>query len=301
MKNVSVLCTSCNETLCLACDQRVHSHPNRSHHLRSPYGISTTHRYWPLLGFGHCTVSKRPSSRLKCVFFFFFFTRLKEEDFISHLSSRPPWECMTCSTLNRGGSVLCITCKRPRGCNNIMSSMLQETSLQKDIWECQACTLQNPSSAVLCAVCDRPRLARKPSRENAESTLSLSKDGTDTRDRYKTMPLPQKTSPLLTEVEMQQSFAFGNKMESVERATQMSKIYGAEDIGAFPKKDGLDNTNTSEKSINDPVHSLRSSLVDVAESSKGSLEQGIKVRKLEVIYGAASTQFMCHDMFRFVV
>ncbi|XP_073488864.1 E3 ubiquitin-protein ligase RNF31 [Aquarana catesbeiana] len=249
VKNVSVVCTSCNETLCLACDQRVHSHPNRSHHLRSPYGISTTHR-------------------------------LKEEEFISHLSSRPPWECMTCSTLNKGGSVLCITCKRPRGCNNIMSSMLQETSLQKDIWECQACTLQNPSSAVLCAVCDRPRLARKPSRENAESTVS-SKDGTDTRDRYKTMPLPQKTSPLLTEKEIPQSFAFGNKMESVERANQTSRIYGAEDIGAFPKKDSLDNTYTSEKSINDPIHSLRSSLANVAESSKGSLEQGIKVRKLE--------------------
>ncbi|XP_018425140.1 PREDICTED: E3 ubiquitin-protein ligase RNF31 [Nanorana parkeri] len=197
VKNVAVLCTSCNETLCAGCDQRVHCHPNRSHHQRSPCGIPTTHR-------------------------------VKEEEIISHLSSRPPWQCLACSTVNRGGSVLCMRCERPRGCNNNMSSMLQETSLQKDMWECQACTLQNPSSAVLCAVCDRPRLARKPSRENYASPP---KDGTDTRDHFKTMPLPQKTSLLFTEKEMQQSFALLNKMESVGKANQ--KIYPGEGIAGW--------------------------------------------------------------------
>ncbi|KAM5193038.1 E3 ubiquitin-protein ligase RNF31 isoform 1-T4 [Mantella aurantiaca] len=247
VKNVSILCTSCNETLCVPCDQRIHSHPNRSHHQRTAFGIANTYR-------------------------------LQEEEFISHIPCRPPWHCMTCSTVNRGGSVLCITCKRPRGCNNMSSSMLPEPSLQKDTWECQACTLQNPSSAVLCAVCDRPRLARKPSREKHEPTATSPKDGTDTRESYRTMPLPSKSN--LYEKEMQQSLAFGDKMESVERADHKSKLYPGADIGAFPK-DSLDNAYTSAKSINDPVLSLRSSLDTVVESSKGSTEQGVKIRTLE--------------------
>ncbi|XP_073431467.1 E3 ubiquitin-protein ligase RNF31 [Dendrobates tinctorius] len=137
VKTVSVVCNSCNDALCVACDQRVHSHPNRSHHQRTQYGTPPTHR-------------------------------LKEDEFLSHVSSRPPWQCMSCHILNRGGSVLCVGCDRPRGCNNA-SSLALDASLQKDTWGCQACTLQNPSSAVLCAACERPRLAGKPSRDVLES------------------------------------------------------------------------------------------------------------------------------------
>ncbi|XP_072271169.1 E3 ubiquitin-protein ligase RNF31 [Pyxicephalus adspersus] len=250
VKNASIWCTLCKETLCVACDQQVHCHPNRSHHQRSPYGISTTQR-------------------------------LKEEEFLPYLSSRPPWQCMTCNIVNRGGSVLCITCQRPRGCNNNMPSMVQDASLQKDTWECQACTLQNPSSAVLCAVCDRPRLARKPSRENHEYAASSSKTFTDTRDRFGTSLLPSKTNLLLTEEELQQSF--GN----LDITNKKSRI--------LPGGDILDKAYTPEKSIVDPVLSLRSSLTNVPESLKGNTEPKIKVGKLEGWECSHCTFYNKHD------
>uniref|UniRef100_A0A8C5WDB8 RBR-type E3 ubiquitin transferase n=1 Tax=Leptobrachium leishanense TaxID=445787 RepID=A0A8C5WDB8_9ANUR len=134
----SVWCSSCNETLCAACDHRLHIHPNRIHHQRTPYGASGPQR--PT---GHSTVPVP--------------------------SSRPLWQCATCHTLNRGGAVLCVGCERPRGCASSPSSPSLSSTLRRDSWVCMACTLQNDSSAVLCAVCERPRLASRPPRDNHES------------------------------------------------------------------------------------------------------------------------------------
>ncbi|KAM4710357.1 E3 ubiquitin-protein ligase RNF31 isoform 2-T3 [Discoglossus pictus] len=135
---VSTLCSSCNETHCAECDQRIHSRPNRSQHQRSPYGPAAVHR--PL-----------------------------EQSTLSPLSSRPPWQCHSCRTLNMGTSVLCVGCDRPRACASSPSNLSLGGQVQRDTWECQACTLQNSSSAVLCAVCDRPRLASKPSRDSHDT------------------------------------------------------------------------------------------------------------------------------------
>ncbi|XP_068094238.1 E3 ubiquitin-protein ligase RNF31 isoform X1 [Hyperolius riggenbachi] len=243
MKNNCILCSSCNETLCVACDQRVHSHPNRSNHRRSPCTISTT-------------------------------LRPKEEEFISHVSSRPPWSCMTCHTLNRGGSVLCMTCERPRGCNSQMSSMVSDSSIQKDMWECQACTLQNPSSAVLCAVCDRPRLARKPSREMPEpSTSSLPwKTGIETKDHYKTMPSPRNTNSLLSESKTATPVALGDKLHSMDPTNLKSEVYPSGDSRALPVKDIF----SSDFDL-----SLKNSLAVCDESARESTEHEVKLRRLE--------------------
>ncbi|CAH2294427.1 E3 ubiquitin- ligase RNF31 isoform X1 [Pelobates cultripes] len=140
---VSVWCSSCNDMLCTSCDHRVHTHPNRVHHQRSSCGTSGTQR-----SPGHVSV---PVS-----------------------ASRPLWQCATCHNLNRGVSVLCVGCERPRGCASSPSSPSLGSSLKRDSWVCMACTLQNDSSAVLCAVCERPRLASRPSRDNQEaSPISL--------------------------------------------------------------------------------------------------------------------------------
>ncbi|KAM8961737.1 E3 ubiquitin-protein ligase RNF31 [Pelodytes ibericus] len=165
---ISVWCSSCNETLCAACDHRVHIHPNRTHHQRSSYNNPTA-------------------------------SRLTGQVAVPSPSTRPLWQCVTCHTLNQGASVLCVGCDRPRGSSKSLSNLSLGSTLQKDSWECQACTLQNPSSAVLCAVCERPRLASKPSQDGHEaSPLSLidSHDATSfsRADGYRTLIVPDGNS-----------------------------------------------------------------------------------------------------------
>ncbi|XP_075067263.1 E3 ubiquitin-protein ligase RNF31 [Mixophyes fleayi] len=250
MKSVYVLCSLCNDKLCVACDQRVHSHPNRCHHQRSLYGIAGTHS-------------------------------TRENEFPSPLSSRPPWHCMTCQTLNRGGSVLCVGCDRPRGCTNNMSNMSLEASLQKDTWECQACTFQNASSAVLCEVCDRPRLARKPSRESHESTASSLKDGKCNVDNYKTPAFPGKGSLIsLSGKETHKPVELGvgdihDKTESVEGTNQK--------YCSVPKKDNLECAYIFETPNNGSVGiPLRNSLAYKLELLTGDQDKGVKMTRSEV-------------------
>ncbi|XP_075684989.1 E3 ubiquitin-protein ligase RNF31 isoform X2 [Rhinoderma darwinii] len=248
VNTVSVVCTSCNDKLCLKCDQRVHSHPNRSHHQRDPYGTSPTHR-------------------------------LKDDEFLSNVSSRPPWQCMSCHTLNRGGSVLCVGCDRPRGCNNALGMSL-DSSLQKDTWVCQACTLQNPSSAVLCAVCDRPRLAGKPSRDDHESTAFSLMDSKNTKDTYKTAASLDQ-SKLLSLSENSNTTVFGSmydKAANIERNNPRPQIYFGGNNNASPlfsKIRSPDNSCTFEK----PNSELKSSLEIFSESLNEEKEEQMKLSK----------------------
>ncbi|XP_053558336.1 LOW QUALITY PROTEIN: E3 ubiquitin-protein ligase RNF31 [Bombina bombina] len=165
---VSVLCSACNDIFCAECDKRMHSHPNRTHHQRSPYSPVSTHR--PL-----------------------------EQSTLSSLPSRPPWKCYSCYTLNRGESVLCVGCDRPRGCTSSPSSLGDQ--LQRDSWECQACTFQNNPSAVLCAVCDRPRLASKPSQDSHETVIFPAKA------LHEMAALPSRDSLETTDLPLRDSFA----------------------------------------------------------------------------------------------
>eukprot|EP00079_Xenopus_tropicalis_P034566 XP_017948337.1 PREDICTED: E3 ubiquitin-protein ligase RNF31 isoform X2 [Xenopus tropicalis] len=141
----SVFCSSCNEMLCEECDKRAHSHPVRAQHVRLP-----------------CGNTAKPRSL--------------DQDSPSTVSSRPPWRCYSCHFENKGGSVLCVVCERPRGCTSSLSNLSLGSTLQRDSWECQACTLQNSASAVLCAVCDRPRLASKPAQDGYDSVALLLRD-----------------------------------------------------------------------------------------------------------------------------
>ncbi|KAE8633425.1 hypothetical protein XENTR_v10001876 [Xenopus tropicalis] len=102
--------------------------------------------------------------------------RSLDQDSPSTVSSRPPWRCYSCHFENKGGSVLCVVCERPRGCTSSLSNLSLGSTLQRDSWECQACTLQNSASAVLCAVCDRPRLASKPAQDGYDSVALLLRD-----------------------------------------------------------------------------------------------------------------------------
>lgn len=244
VKTVSVVCTSCNDTLCLECDHKVHCHPNRSDHQRTPCGTSPTHRP-------------------------------KGDEFLSHVSSRPPWQCMSCRTLNRGGSVLCVGCDRPRGCNNALS-MSSDASLQKDTWVCQACTLQNSSSAVLCAVCDRPRLAGKPSRDGHDSTALSLMDNKDTKDFSKTAAILDQ-SRLMSLSENSKTTLFGSmydKAASIERTNQMS-LSQVNNNASLPysKKSILDN------SYKKPLNELRSSLEKASEPLNGGKDEQLKMSK----------------------
>ncbi|OCT97985.1 ring finger protein 31 S homeolog isoform X1 [Xenopus laevis] len=141
----SVFCCSCNEMLCEECDKRAHSHPARAEHVRLPCGN---------------TAMARPV----------------DQGSPSPVSSRPPWKCYSCHFENKGGSILCVECDRPRGCTSSLSNQSLGSTLQRDSWECQACTLQNSASAVLCSVCDRPRLASKPTQDGYDSAALLLRD-----------------------------------------------------------------------------------------------------------------------------
>ncbi|KAM9330732.1 E3 ubiquitin-protein ligase RNF31 [Gastrophryne carolinensis] len=250
--NVSVFCSSCNERLCMVCDQKVHCHPNRSHHQRSPSDI---------------LIDYRPV----------------EEKSVSNICSRPPWHCVTCTTLNRGASVLCVACERPRGCASNTPSTLAETSQQKDTWECQACTLQNPSSAVLCGVCDRPRLARKPSREGHELIASPVKG-----DRYKTMPCFEKPGSILSWNKSPDSIKFAGSME---RTNQKTSIYPGGDSFAFPKQNSLESASMLQKSA-----SLgNASVSNTDEPIRGGSEQGVKFLRLESWHCSHCTFYNTHS------
>ncbi|XP_066460125.1 E3 ubiquitin-protein ligase RNF31 [Eleutherodactylus coqui] len=219
VRTISVVCASCNDALCLECDHRVHTHPSRSHHQRTPCGTSPTNRP-------------------------------KDDEFLPRVSSRPPWQCMSCHTLNRGGSVLCVGCDRPRGCNNA-SSMTLETSLQKDTWKCQACTLQNPSSAVLCAACDRPRLAGKPSIDHESTAFSL----IDTKDPigfYKTAALPDQSGLISLLVNRKTTVCGGmyDKPINIEATNPRPLTQGNNNASLpYSKKGSPDNSYTFEKPI----------------------------------------------------
>ncbi|XP_063769714.1 E3 ubiquitin-protein ligase RNF31 isoform X2 [Pseudophryne corroboree] len=258
VKNATVLCSLCNYKLCVACDQRVHSHPNRWHHQRSPFGAT-------------CST--------------------KEEEFMSHPSSRPPWQCMTCHTLNRGGSVLCVGCDRPRGCTNNMSNFSLEASLQKDTWECQACTFQNTSSAVLCEVCDRPRLARKPSRESHESTALSLKDGKNV-DSCKTGAFPDDSSLIsLAGKETHKPVELGvgdvhDKTNFIERGKEKPWNHPGRDKHAstsLPKNENLEGTDIFETLGNGSVvNPWRNSLTDTVDPLIVNKEHGVKMTRPEV-------------------
>ncbi|XP_056381843.1 E3 ubiquitin-protein ligase RNF31 [Hyla sarda] len=246
VKTVSVVCTMCNDMLCLKCDHRVHSHPNRSHHQRTPFDASPSHRP-------------------------------KDDEFLSHVSSRPPWQCMSCHTLNRGGAVLCVGCDRPRGCNNALSMPL-EAGLLKDTWECQACTLQNPSSAVLCAVCDRPRLAGKPSRDGQESTAPVYSDIKDTKDLYK-KHAPLNQSRFMSLSEKSKTTVFGSmydKPANIESSNPKLLTQGNNDASLpYLKKSSPESSYVIDKSINE----LNSSLEHFSEPQYGEAEDRIKMSK----------------------
>ncbi|KAG8596107.1 hypothetical protein GDO81_001736 [Engystomops pustulosus] len=242
VKTVSVVCTLCNDTLCLECDHRVHSHPNRSNHQRNPCGISPSHRP-------------------------------KDDEFLSHISSRPPWHCMSCHILNRGGSVLCIGCERPRACNNPMSASL-EASLHKDTWVCQACTLQNPSSAVLCAVCDRPRLAGKPSRDGYESAALSLIESKDSKDFYKPAGSLDQSGLV----------SFSENIKTVGLGSVCDKTANIERTNARLVSQGNNNTslpyamkNSPDYScmVEKPINELRSFI----EVPSGKKEEEVKMSK----------------------
>ncbi|XP_069817760.1 E3 ubiquitin-protein ligase RNF31 [Dendropsophus ebraccatus] len=243
VKTVSVVCTLCNDTLCLKCDYRVHSHPNRSHHQRTPCNASPSHRP-------------------------------KDDEFLSHVSSRPPWQCMSCHTLNRGGAVLCVGCDRPRGCNSALS-MPPEASLQKDTWVCQACTLQNPSSAVLCAVCDRPRLAGKPSRDGHESNALSLMDDKDTKDIFKKTAVPEYSR--LMSLPENSKTVFGSmydKLANIERTNQRPLPQAHNDASLLYLKKSI-----PDNMIETPIAELRSSLESFSEPLNGEGEEQIKTSK----------------------
>ncbi|XP_044129026.1 E3 ubiquitin-protein ligase RNF31 [Bufo gargarizans] len=241
VKTVSVVCTLCNDMLCLECDHRVHSHPNRSHHQRNPCGTSPTHRP-------------------------------KDDEFLSHVSSRPPWRCMSCHTLNRGGSVLCVGCDRPRGCNNALNMSL-ENPQQKDTWVCQACTLQNLSSAVLCAVCDRPRLARKPSRDmHTSAAFSLM----DSEDGYKTTALPDQSRLMSLPENSKVPGSMYDKAASIEPSNRRPLSQGNNNASLqYSKKSSPDNSYL----IENPINELRSGLEIFSEPLNGEKEEHMKVLK----------------------
>ncbi|KAM3940223.1 E3 ubiquitin-protein ligase RNF31 isoform 1-T2 [Leptodactylus fuscus] len=244
VKTVSVVCTLCDDMLCLECDHRVHSHPNRSHHQRNPCGTS---------------LSARP----------------KDDEFLSHVSTRPPWQCMSCHTLNRGGSVLCVGCDRPRGCNNAVSMPL-EASLQKDTWVCQACTLQNPTSAVLCAVCDRPRLAGKPSRDSYESTALSLMDDKDTKGRTLALLEQSKLLSLSEHSKTTLLSSMCDKITNIERANTRPLSLGNSYASlSCAKKSSPDNSFMTEK----PINELRSSLETFSETLNGEKEEQVKISK----------------------
>ncbi|KAM4807802.1 E3 ubiquitin-protein ligase RNF31 isoform 1-T1 [Rhinophrynus dorsalis] len=225
---ISVFCSSCNESLCIECDKRIHSHPNHSQHQRSSCDTTATNR--PMLQGSH-----------------------------SPVSSRPPWHCASCHILNRGGSVLCVGCDRPRGCASGLSSLSPEIPFQKDTWECRSCTLQNTSSAVLCAVCDRPRLASKPSRDSVESSSTSLGESQDCFFDSVVKPFARRESE-----------------ESDVLSREMATITGKENIksASFPKRD-IREIAPCEKNSNESVaFSVRDRLADSIGPLTNSTEKG---------------------------
>ncbi|XP_053330126.1 E3 ubiquitin-protein ligase RNF31 [Spea bombifrons] len=204
---ISVYCPSCRETLCASCDHRVHIHPSRTHHQRTTIDAASKLRS---AGQGAFTLP----------------------------SSRPFWQCLTCHTLNRGASVLCVGCERPRACGSSLSSHSPTSTTQKDTWECRACTLQNPSSAVLCAVCERPRLASKPSQDSPEATALPLRDFQDAEFFMENLVFPDSySSKTLTfpKTERHESVAFSER-ESVKN-TAIS-VHSSHNTVGFLKSNG---------------------------------------------------------------
>ncbi|XP_042542289.1 E3 ubiquitin-protein ligase RNF31 isoform X1 [Dipodomys spectabilis] len=155
-------CPACKQASCQACDLLFHGHPSRAHHLRQtlPRTPQAAHLSPSLPASSH----PRPHS-----------TSLLALGG-SSLSSPDPgsthllWHCAACTMLNEPWAVLCVACKRPRGCKilGIGTEGLQgsgdlEPELARGQWACQSCTFENEAAAVLCAICERPRLAQPPS------------------------------------------------------------------------------------------------------------------------------------------
>ncbi|XP_012880866.1 PREDICTED: E3 ubiquitin-protein ligase RNF31 isoform X2 [Dipodomys ordii] len=158
----TLYCPACKQASCPACDLLFHGHPSRAHHLRQtlPRTPQAAHLSPSLPASSH----PRPHS-----------TSLLALGG-SSLSSPDPgsnhllWHCAACTMLNEPWAVLCVACKRPRGCKvlgigteGVQGSGDLEPELARGQWACQSCTFENEAAAVLCAICERPRLAQPPS------------------------------------------------------------------------------------------------------------------------------------------
>ncbi|XP_069881841.1 E3 ubiquitin-protein ligase RNF31 [Dipodomys merriami] len=155
-------CPACKQASCPACDLLFHGHPSRAHHLRQtlPRTPQAAHLSPSLPASSH----PRPHSTSLLALGG---SSLSSPD---RGSTHLLWHCAACTMLNEPWAVLCVACKRPRGCKvlGIGTEGLQgsgdlEPELARGQWACQSCTFENEAAAVLCAICERPRLAQPPS------------------------------------------------------------------------------------------------------------------------------------------
>ncbi|XP_078501084.1 E3 ubiquitin-protein ligase RNF31 isoform X2 [Lissotriton helveticus] len=193
-QDTSIHCPTCQLSLCVECDGRFHKHPSRANHQRvkdaAPGPSSLSPR--TLMGSppvmsplplktlpGPSTLYQAPGAPLPPSGSSYFPGGLAAPNrspgtwkslstpapapTASITTSRPPWRCTCCTTMNEGRSVLCVGCDRPRGCKTAPAPEPEGKSLGRGSWCCQACTFENEGTAVLCVVCERPRLAGKPS------------------------------------------------------------------------------------------------------------------------------------------